>query len=705
MSKKKINIGLDIGVASVGWSILDEENNLINYGSRLFPDAANEKGEPENLERRNKRSARRRLSRIKNRKRDLLNLFIKNNLIANDDEFAKILENGLEDENGSIPIIKVKAKGLKEKLEKNELLLCLYHYIHHRGYFYITEEDLKETNKLDNNLNNVKKYPTEIQLEFFEKNGYYKGMDENQNFSNIKWREEVEVFLSKQNLSEEFNKNYLSLFSRLRDFATGPGSKKSPTPYGLYRDKSGVPIGENLWDALIGKCTIYPEINRGGKNSPIAEVFNLLNDLNNIYLTRDTNKNSSNNFPDDKLSIKEKKAIFEDFNKSLSSDKIKKSLSLKLISKTINQNRNSDISENDISGYRTDKEKKPLITKLENTMTIAKWMLDNKLLESPDLKNNETLVIINSVFDQLARTSDLLKRIDLIKEYIKTKYNIDLSTEVVKKLVENVKGVMQTHSLSYKAMLEYIEVGIEYYDENNEEKCLNSQQHFSDNIINNRNNNSILRNKDGSPKKYIPKAIFKDQIISPTSKRSFIQTINVVNKIIKLYGKDYEINNIVIELAREKNDAEKGKWISNFQKNNEKEIDTIFKDNNIDNSYKNNLNSKTRLKLKLLKEQDYYDIYDGQKIDPIDVIQNPGKYHEEHIIPFSVCFIDSRRNKVVFKSENNKEKGNQTPYHWLFSKGKYDEFKDRVIKLNNSKKISNAKKNFFYLKKTLKLTY
>lgn len=89
MSKKKINIGLDIGVASVGWSIIDDENNLINYGSRLFPDAADEKtGRPKNEDRRSKRSARRRLSRIKNRKRDLLNLFISNNLIVDDEEFV-----------------------------------------------------------------------------------------------------------------------------------------------------------------------------------------------------------------------------------------------------------------------------------------------------------------------------------------------------------------------------------------------------------------------------------------------------------------------------------------------------------------------------------------------------------------------------------------------------------------------------------------
>ena len=35
---KKINIGLDIGVASVGYSIIDENYNILKLGVRLFDD-------------------------------------------------------------------------------------------------------------------------------------------------------------------------------------------------------------------------------------------------------------------------------------------------------------------------------------------------------------------------------------------------------------------------------------------------------------------------------------------------------------------------------------------------------------------------------------------------------------------------------------------------------------------------------------------
>lgn len=420
--------------------------------------------------------------------------------------------------------------------------------------------------------------------------------------------------------------------------------------------------------------------------------------MNNLSLLKDTNHLSNSSLPDTKLSYIEKEVILDDFSASANT-KVKKSVNLKSICKVINDNRKSNLLELDLSGYRIDKENKPLFTKLETTMEIAKWLISNNLVSKIDLKDRDSLVQINEIFEQLARTSDVLKRLDFIREYVSKKFGKELDIEIIKSLVKNVKGVMQTHSLSYDAMLEYIEVGIKFINEKNEEQAINSQQFFSDIILNNRGNNSKFKNEDGSCKKYIPKSIFDDAIISPTSKRAFIQTINVVNKILKLYSKEYEINNIVVELAREKNDSEKRKMINKIQTENEKEIDKIFSENNIDRSYLNNLNYKTRLKLKLLKEQDYYDIYDGQKIDPIDVILNQGKYHEEHIIPFSICFIDSRRNKVVSKFENNKEKGDLTPYEWLSSKGKYEEFKNRVLRLYDEKRISKNKKEFLLFEK------
>ncbi len=56
-------LGLDLGIASVGYGIIDENYNIIDYGVRLFGEANAEN----NRTRRDKRSSRRLKARKKNR--------------------------------------------------------------------------------------------------------------------------------------------------------------------------------------------------------------------------------------------------------------------------------------------------------------------------------------------------------------------------------------------------------------------------------------------------------------------------------------------------------------------------------------------------------------------------------------------------------------------------------------------------------------
>ena len=67
LESKNYNIGLDIGVGSVGWCITDEKSNILKkgkknmWGSRIFDEAKTAQ------ETRSYRSSRRRISRRKER--------------------------------------------------------------------------------------------------------------------------------------------------------------------------------------------------------------------------------------------------------------------------------------------------------------------------------------------------------------------------------------------------------------------------------------------------------------------------------------------------------------------------------------------------------------------------------------------------------------------------------------------------------------
>ena len=95
LKNKKYNIGLDIGVTSVGWSVTDMENNLLKHNSknmwgvRLFDEA--QKADV----RRKARTARRRLRRRKERIKILNNLLYEDIVSTDPDFFVKLKESNL----------------------------------------------------------------------------------------------------------------------------------------------------------------------------------------------------------------------------------------------------------------------------------------------------------------------------------------------------------------------------------------------------------------------------------------------------------------------------------------------------------------------------------------------------------------------------------------------------------------------------------
>ena len=80
----KYTIGLDIGVASVGWAVINnEESRIENLGVRIFKKAEDPKtGKSPNFDRRVARGSRKRLRRRSIRMQKIKELFIKYNLVS-----------------------------------------------------------------------------------------------------------------------------------------------------------------------------------------------------------------------------------------------------------------------------------------------------------------------------------------------------------------------------------------------------------------------------------------------------------------------------------------------------------------------------------------------------------------------------------------------------------------------------------------------
>lgn len=131
-------------------------------------------------------------------------------------------------------------------------------------------------------------------------------------------------------------------------------------------------------------------------------------------------------------------------------------------------------------------------------------------------------------------------------------------------------------------------------------------------------------------------------------------------------GKIDEDTRIVVEIARELNDANRRKAIEKWQRDREKEnneykdiIDEINQD--CQTSY--DREDKTLIdKIRLWKEQEMHCPYTGDMINMCDLF-NGVKYDFEHTVPASMSFDNELKNLTIASSKYNREiKNNRLPF-------------------------------------------
>lgn len=660
----KYIVSLDIGIASVGWAVIEKETEkVVESGVNLFPEAT----AAENQTRRGMRQSR----RMKRRQKTRLNDF---NKLWEKFEFAtpEMKETNIAD---------IKVKALNEKISLDELYSILYNYLKHRGISYLEDADQDATtgnssyaNGLQLNAKELEiKYPCEIQKERLKKIGKYRGqtqiVDENGDkldLSNVftigAYRKEILRILEVQKefyekLTDEFCDEYLMIFNRKRKYYEGPGNEKSRTDYGKYTtnlDEEGEYITEkNIFEKLIGKCSVYTEELRAAAASYTAQEFNLLNDLNNLTIN------------ERKLSEDEKREIVKEVKNSNSINM------RKIIANVMNEK----IGE--FQGARVDKSEKEIFHKFEtyNKMRKALLTIDVNIETFSREELDEIGYILTINTDKEA----------LIEAFRNATFEVhDSVRDCLIDLRRNNGSLFNKwHSFSLKVMNELIPV---MYEQPKEQMTLLTEM-------------GVLHGKanDFEGIKYIPADAVSEEIFNPVVRRSVRISIRVLNEIMRKYG---ELDEVIIEMPRDRNSDEQKKRIKDNQKLNEKEMEHIEKQlaalYNIrlkpsDFSRQKYLN----LKLKLWNEQDGKCLYSGRTINLKDVIQHPEMFEIDHIIPRSISFDDSRNNKVLVYRTENQRKGNQTPYYYLtHSNGEwnFECFRATVLDLTKKKEYGISRK-------------
>lgn len=624
-------LGLDIGIASVGYGIVDSDTREIkDAGVRLFPEANVDNNEGRRSKRGARRLKRRRIHRLDRVKHllaeyDLLDL---TNIPKSTNPYQ------------------TRVKGLNEKLSKDELVIALLHIAKRRGIHNVnvmmddndSGNELSTKDQLKKNAKALSdKYVCELQLERFEQD--YKVRGEKNRFKTEDFVREARKLLETQSkffeIDQTFIMRYIELIETRREYFEGPGKG---SPFGWEGNI------KKWFEQMMGHCTYFPEELRSVKYSYSAELFNALNDLNNLVITRDE---------DAKLNYGEKFQIIENVFKQ------KKTPNLKQIAIEIG------VHETEIKGYRVNKSGKPEFTQFKLYHDLKNIFEDPKYLNDIQLMDNIAEII--TIYQD---AESIIKELNQLPE---------LLSEREKEKISALSGYSGTHRLSLKC--------INLLLDDLWESSLNQMELFT-------KLNLKPKKIDLSQQHKIPSKLVDDFILSPVVKRAFIQSIQVVNAIIDKYGLPEDI---IIELARENNSDDRRKFLNQLQKQNEetrKQVEKVLREYGNDNA------KRIVQKIKLHNMQEGKCLYSLKDIPLEDLLRNPHHYEVDHIIPRSVAFDNSMHNKVLVRADENSKKGNRTPYQYLNSSESslsYNEFKQHILNLSKTKDRITKKKREYLL--------
>lgn len=670
------SIGLDIGIASCGWSVINDKNgHIVDLGVSLFSskDSAN------NLDRRTSRGSRRLLRRRVTRLSDAKKIL----------ETIDCIE---EDQLKNVDPYQLRVKGLTEQLNKGELYRVIMHIVKKRGISYL-DEDSEEGAKENQDYKNQVLYnsdllktltPSQIQLQRLKEVGRVKtGINQSGNyqlnvFTVSSYANELKQILECQQefypeITSEFIDKFVNketgelagLVYRKRPYYHGPGNKANHSQYGRWvdYDKNGQPA-ENIFDKLIG-TDIQGEL-RASASSLSAQTFNLLNDLNNLRLPREENR--------------------------VTEDEKKKILSYLMIEEITRFGANDlakflGYKSNEIKGWRVNKNDKPEVHSMK---VYRDWRM---IFKENDLELNE---ISNEIIDSIAKVITLNTELDGIINTLEIELP-GLNGKIKEIICDNFKDLRKNtsssswHSFSLKTLSQMIPFMLTSSMEQNtvlEELKLKVD----------------LRNTYADYIKIPIKEITKD-IYNPTVNKSVRRAFHLMNALVKRFGKD-QISYVTIEMPRDKNEDDQKKTIKDIQKTNEnrkKQSEKFFLDQS--GWSMNRFDSEMRkrgfaAKLSYYYEQNGRCAYSGERIKAESLTSNATEI--DHIIPLSISFDDSLNNKVLVKAEANQEKGQRTPYQAYQDGAKlgqtWDEYKNWVnitYKKKHKRKILLEKRDIF----------
>lgn len=627
-------LGLDIGIASVGWAMveIDEEENpirLIDFGVRIFERAEVPKtGDSLAMARRLARSVRRLTRRRAHRLLRARRLLKREGVL----QAADFDENGLIKSLPNTPW-QLRAAALDRKLMPLEWSAVLLHLIKHRGYLSQRKNEGETADKelgallkgVAENAHALQtgnfRTPAELALNKFEKES---GHIRNQ-------RGDYSHTFSRKDLQAELN----LLFEKQKEFGNPHVSDGLKEGIETLLMTQRPALSGDAVQKMLGHCTFEPAEPKAAKNTYTAERFIWLTKLNNLRILEQGSERP--------LTDTERATLMDEpYRKS----KLTYAQARKLL----------DLDDTAFfKGLRYGKDNAEASTLME----MKAYHAISRALEKEGLKDKKSpLNLSTELQDEIGTAFSLFKTDEDITGRLKDR----VQPEILEALLKHISfdKFVQISLKALRRIVPLMEQGKRY-----DEACAEIYgDHYG--------------KKNTEEKIYLP-PIPADEIRNPVVLRALSQARKVINGVVRRYGSPACIH---IETAREVGKSFKDrKEIEKRQEENRKDREkAAAKFREYFPNFVGEPKSKDILKLRLYEQQHGKCLYSGKEIN-LGRLNEKGYVEIDHALPFSRTWDDSFNNKVLVLGSENQNKGNQIPYEYFNGKDnsrEWQEFKARV---------------------------
>lgn len=619
----KYVLGLDIGSTSVGWAVINLERHRIEaLGVRAFNAAEDPKTKAPLAEpRRLARSARRRLRRRAGRLRRIKELFVKFGLIKPHE-----MQSAFESAKDKPDPWQLRAKALDELLPPEEFARALYHIAKHRGFksnrkVTIKDTKEKETSKMLAAIADLRErlrgYRTVGEMfvndEAFKERKRNREQDYTHTVDRSMLEDEIsKLFEAQRQLGSkfadpQFEQQYLELFNWQLPFASGEAIIKK-----------------------IGPCTFEGENGekRAPKNSWTAERFILLQKINNIEIVHNSIQRPLTEEERQKIidaAYSQKKLTYANIRKKIGMPEEARfrGVPLRYIKRKGGQLVEDLSCENSafisMLGYHSLRE------------ALEPAGLWDQVKDDPD------------TLDVLAYALTVYKTEQDIRNYLTEQGVPQPIVDVLSQ--ENAPSFSGVIHISIKAarnIIPHLERGLKYH-----EACEAAGYSHYDPA------------GTSEPKGKLP-VIDRESITNPVAHRALCQARKVVNHIVDRYGPPTYVN---IELARDigKSAEERKRIEAQIEENTKarQEEREQFKE-----LFGAEPTGDMITKWKLYRQQNGQCAYTGKTFD-LNRLSEPGYAEIDHILPYSRSFDNRLSNRVLVFAEENRNKGDRTPFEYF----------------------------------------